>query len=120
MGNTVITSYIVDSYPFQSMSVITFYSVFLNLSAFIDPVNPLSLPFPSSIKTPTNQLTPPPPQFFIAPWQATNGFTWAFAAQGILTFFLAVPAIAGLHRFGPRLRAISGQPGWVNPEYNAA
>ena len=41
MGNTVITSYIVDSYPLQSMSVITFYSVFLNLSAFINPVSPL-------------------------------------------------------------------------------
>ena len=40
MGNTVITSYIVDSYPLQSMSVITFYSVFLNLSAFINPVSP--------------------------------------------------------------------------------
>ena len=39
MGNTVVTSYVVDSYPLQSMSVITFYSVFLNLSAFIDPVS---------------------------------------------------------------------------------
>ena len=43
MGNTVITSYIVDSYPLQSMSVITFYSVFLNLSAFINPVSRLQL-----------------------------------------------------------------------------
>ena len=42
MGNTGIVSYIVDSYPLQSMSVITFYSVFLNLSAFINPVSPLS------------------------------------------------------------------------------
>ena len=40
MGNTVISSYIVDCYPLQSMSVITFYSVFLNLSAFINPVRP--------------------------------------------------------------------------------
>ena len=39
MGNTVVTSYVVDSYPLQSMSVITFYSVFINLSAFIDPVS---------------------------------------------------------------------------------
>ena len=44
MGNTVITSYIVDSYPLQSMSVITYYSVFLNLSAFANPVtHPLIL-----------------------------------------------------------------------------
>ena len=39
MGNTVVTSYIVEAYPLQSMSVITFYSVFLNLSAFADPVS---------------------------------------------------------------------------------
>jgi len=39
IGNTTVCSYIVDAYPLQSMSVITFYSVFLNLSAFIDPVS---------------------------------------------------------------------------------
>ena len=48
MGFTVVTSYIVDSYPLQSMSVITFFSVFLNLSAFIDPVSSC-LFFPSLI-----------------------------------------------------------------------
>ena len=37
-GNTTICSYIVDAYPLQSMSVITFYAVLLNLSAFINPV----------------------------------------------------------------------------------
>ena len=39
IGNTVISSYIVDCYPLQSTSVITFYAVFLNLSAFINPVS---------------------------------------------------------------------------------
>jgi hypothetical protein len=38
MGNTVVCAYVVDAYPLQSMSVITFYAVFLNLSAFADPV----------------------------------------------------------------------------------
>ena len=42
IGNTCIASYIVDAYPLQSMSVITFYSVAINLSAFLDPVG---LPF---------------------------------------------------------------------------
>lgn len=37
-GNTIVATYIVDAYPLQSMSVVTFYAVFLNLSAFIDPV----------------------------------------------------------------------------------
>lgn len=40
MGNTVVCAYIVDCYPLQSMSMITFYAVLLNLSAFIDPVCP--------------------------------------------------------------------------------
>ncbi|KAL8689727.1 MAG: hypothetical protein Q9224_004576, partial [Gallowayella concinna] len=38
MGNTAIVSYLVDSYPLQSMSIITYYAVFLNLSAFANPV----------------------------------------------------------------------------------
>lgn len=46
IGNTVISSYIVDSYPLQSMSVITFYSVWLNFSAFADPVSLALILFP--------------------------------------------------------------------------
>ncbi|KAI9810661.1 MAG: hypothetical protein M1827_006120 [Pycnora praestabilis] len=93
MGNTVITSYIVDCYPLQSMSVITFYSVFLNLSAFINP-------------------------FFIAPWVTADGYTITFAVQGIITFFVSVPVFVAIHYWGPQLREKSGQPGWVNPEYD--
>jgi hypothetical protein len=39
MGNTVIPSYVVDCYPLQSMSVIIFYSILLDLSALINPVS---------------------------------------------------------------------------------
>lgn len=39
VGNTVICAYIVDAYPLQSMSVIVFYTVCLNFSAFVDPVS---------------------------------------------------------------------------------
>ncbi|KAI9669204.1 MAG: hypothetical protein M1817_004746 [Caeruleum heppii] len=91
MGNTVVSAYIVDCYPLQSMSVITFYAVLINLSAFLDP-------------------------FFIIPWQTTSGFTWCFAGQGIITFFASVPVLAAVHKFGPGLRRRCGQPGWVNPE----
>ncbi|GAD93172.1 MFS transporter, putative [Paecilomyces variotii No. 5] len=95
VGNTVISSYIVDSYPLQSMSVITFYAVFLNLSAFINP-------------------------FFIAPWQASSGWTWTFAAQGIIVFFAGIPLFALLQRYGAVLRAKSPQPSWVNPEFDTS
>jgi len=94
MGNTCVCSYIVDCYPLQSMSIITFYSVLLNLSAFINP-------------------------FFIAPWQASSGWTWTFAVQGIITFFVSVPVFAALHWAGGRVRQRSGTPGWVNPEYDS-
>lgn len=54
MGNTVICAYIVDCYPLQSMSIVTFYAVLLNLSAFINPVSfdPLcssTTPLPESL-----------------------------------------------------------------------
>ncbi|KAL8668815.1 MAG: hypothetical protein Q9168_006567 [Polycauliona sp. 1 TL-2023] len=39
MGNTITASYAVDCYPLQSMSVITFYAVFINLSAFASPAS---------------------------------------------------------------------------------
>ena len=50
-GNTAITSYIVDCYPLQSMSIITFYSVILDLSAFINPVSKERLPRDPSVKS---------------------------------------------------------------------
>lgn len=93
MGNTCIAAYAVDCYPLQSMSVITFYSVLLNLSAFINP-------------------------FFIAPWVDSSGYTWTFAAQGIITFWFCVPTLYALQKWGPELRKRNGTPSWVNPEYD--
>ncbi|KXH32064.1 major facilitator superfamily transporter [Colletotrichum salicis] len=93
MGNTAICSYIVDAYPLQSMAVITFYAVLLNLSAFIDP-------------------------FFIAPWVTNVGYTWTFAGHGIITIFFCIPALGLLHKFGGALRQKAGEPDWVNPEYD--
>lgn len=93
MANTVMAAYVVDCYPLQSMSVITFYAVVLNFSAFVNP-------------------------FFIVPWVEASGYTWTFAAQGIITFFFCVPALGLMHYFGPAIRAKTGQPGWVNPEYD--
>jgi hypothetical protein len=37
MGNTVVSSYVVDNFPTHAMEVITFYSVILNFSAFAEP-----------------------------------------------------------------------------------
>lgn len=93
MGNAAISTYVVDCYPLQSMSVITFYAVWLNMSAFVNP-------------------------FFIAPWVTAVGYTWTFAAQGIITVFFCVPILAAVHKFGPKIRARNGVPDWVNPEYD--
>lgn len=49
VGNTCIASYVVDAYPLQSMSVITFYAVWINLSAFLSPVS-------SAISQPSSDL----------------------------------------------------------------
>jgi hypothetical protein len=71
-----------------------FYAVALNLSAFTNP-------------------------FFITPSVSSEGYTWTFAVQGIITFWFCVPALVCIHRFGPKLRAWAGLPGWVNPEYDS-
>ena len=93
MGNTVTTSYIVDCYPLQAMSIVTFYSVHLNLSAFISP-------------------------FFIVPWVDKSGFTWTFAGQGIIVFFFCLPIFALVQIFGSHIRKSSGIPSWVDPDHD--
>ncbi|KAK4122188.1 MFS general substrate transporter [Parathielavia appendiculata] len=95
MGNTAICSYVVDAYPMQSMSTMTFYAVMLNMSAFVDP-------------------------FLIVPWVGNVGFTWTFAGHAMITVFFCIPALAALHKFGPALREMSGAPTWVNPEFEQA
>ena len=115
MGNTVIPSYIVDCYPLQSMSDIIYYSVFLDLSALINPVRNSRMPeitFEAVLGT--DQYL----QVFIAEWVAAYNYTTVFTVAGITTFGLSVPVIALVHKFGPKIRERSGVPGWVNPEYD--
>jgi hypothetical protein len=94
MGNTVTSSYIIDSYPLQSTAVINFYAVFLNLSAFINP-------------------------FFIAQWQATAGYTWTFTTQALIVAVAGTAVFALLHWFGASMRKKSPVPSWVNPEFDS-
>lgn len=92
MGNTAVCSYIVDAYPMQSMAMMTFYAVMLNMSAFIDP-------------------------FFIVPWVDGVGFSWTFGGHALITLLFCIPVMALLHRFGGALRRKAGIPTWVNPEF---
>ncbi|KAB8200172.1 major facilitator superfamily domain-containing protein [Aspergillus parasiticus] len=94
IGNTVTSSYIIDSYPLQSTSVVIFYAVFLNLSAFINP-------------------------FFIANWQASSGWTWTFTAQALIVLVAGTSVFAVLQRYGAFLRYKAKVPGWVNPEFDS-
>ncbi|KAJ5807574.1 Major facilitator superfamily domain general substrate transporter [Penicillium robsamsonii] len=93
IGNTVTSSYIVDCYPLQTTSVVTFYAVFLNLSAFINP-------------------------FFIASWQASSGWAWTFTVQGLITLAGGCIVFGVLHKFGAWMRGKAPQPSWVNPEFD--
>lgn len=114
MGNTVISSYIADCYPLQSMSVILFYSVFLDVNAFINPVSRQML----SRHTLKSSVELIEPQFFISPWVAEYGYTTTFAMQGIITLCVAAPGIALVYKFGLKMRETSGEPNWVNPEHD--
>ncbi|CAG8168250.1 unnamed protein product [Penicillium nalgiovense] len=93
IGNTVTTSYIVDCYQLQTTSVVTFYAVFLNLSAFINP-------------------------FFIASWQESSGWTWTFTTQGLIILAGGCVVFGVLHKFGAWMRVKAPQPSWVNPEFD--
>ncbi|PYI04563.1 MFS transporter [Aspergillus sclerotiicarbonarius CBS 121057] len=93
IGNTVTSSYIIDAYPLQSTSVVIFYAVFLNLSAFANP-------------------------FFIAQWEAAVGWTWTFTTQALITLVAGTGIFISLHVFGPSWRA-RAVPGWVNPEFDS-
>ncbi|KAJ6022261.1 Major facilitator superfamily domain general substrate transporter [Penicillium herquei] len=93
IGNTAASSYIVDAYPLQSTSVVTFYAVFLNLSAFINP-------------------------FFIASWEASVGWTWTFTTQALIVIIGGGLVMGTLHKFGGWMRGKAPQPSWVNPEFD--
>ncbi|KIW11202.1 hypothetical protein PV08_10502 [Exophiala spinifera] len=58
-GNTTLTTYIVDSYPEHAIEVITFYSVVINMSAFIVP-------------------------WYIYDWTNAVGYGWCFGTQAII------------------------------------
>ncbi|KAJ5609329.1 Major facilitator superfamily domain general substrate transporter [Penicillium herquei] len=93
IGNTAASSYIVDAYPLQSTSVVTFYAVFLNLSAFINP-------------------------FFIASWEASVGWTWTFTTQALIVIIGGGLVMGTLHKYGGWMREKAPQPSWVNPEFD--
>ncbi|KAJ5219302.1 MFS transporter [Penicillium cinerascens] len=79
VGNTVLSTYVVDNYPEYAMQVIMFYSVVINLSAFINP-------------------------WFISLWVEESGWTWTFSAQAIICSLGLIPAYALLHRYGSHMR----------------
>lgn len=79
VGNTVLSTYIVDNYPEHAMEVITFYTVIINMSAFINP-------------------------WFINDWVEKSGYTRTFSAQAIICTFGIIPAYFILQKYGPNLR----------------
>ncbi|KAL4988720.1 major facilitator superfamily domain-containing protein [Aspergillus falconensis] len=95
IGNTITSSYIIDSYPLQSTSVVIFYAVFLNLSAFVNP-------------------------FFITPWQESVGWTWTFITQALIVVGPATLLFVALQRYGAKIRGLVGMPSWVNPEFDSS
>lgn len=98
------------------MSVITFYAVFINLSAFI---NPVSATLGRSMNESDWELLTFS-QFFIAVWQETSGWTMTFASQGIIVLFGGLVLYGSLHMFGGKLREKTSQPTWVNAEFDAS
>ncbi|KAL1860744.1 hypothetical protein VTK73DRAFT_7189 [Phialemonium thermophilum] len=79
IGNTAVTTYMVDNYPEYANELSVFYSCVINLSAFLVP-------------------------WFIYDWTEHSGYTWCFAVQGIMCVVVVVPAYVVLQKYGPRWR----------------
>jgi hypothetical protein len=95
--------------------VVTFYAVFLNLSAFINPVRCLIL---LDNEVPNRCVGTDLIQFFIASWQETSGWTWTFTTQGLVVLAGGCAVFGVLHKFGAWMRAKAPQPSWANPEFD--
>ncbi|KAH8427263.1 putative MFS transporter [Aspergillus melleus] len=94
IGNTITSAYIVDCYPLQSSSIVVFYAVVLNLSAFVNP-------------------------FFISPWYASTGWIWTFTTQALIAVGAGTGVFACLHYFGGWMRRKTTMPVWVNAEFDS-
>lgn len=89
VGNTVVSTYVVDCYPQHVMSIIAFYSVHLNLSAFASP-------------------------FWIVPQVSDRrwGWGWAFGSEAIIVVVFGALFVPGMLIWGTRLRAWRGPLVW--------
>lgn len=74
----MVSTYVVDKYPDHANEVITFYSVIVNLSAFVTP-------------------------WYINLWVEAQGYTLCFAIQAIICFVLLSPVYIFLQKFGPKM-----------------
>lgn len=88
-GNTVVSTYVVDCYPQHVMSIIAFYSVHLNLSAFASP-------------------------FWIVPQVSDPrwGWGWAFGSEAIIVVVFGALFIPGMLIWGDKLRLWRGPLVW--------
>ncbi|KAF8314783.1 MFS general substrate transporter [Clavulina sp. PMI_390] len=86
-GNTALSTYVVDCYPEHVMSIIAFYSVHLNLSAFASP-------------------------FWIVPQVTKWGWGWSFGSEAIIVTVFAILFVPCLLIFGGKLRAWRGPLVW--------
>lgn len=108
MGNTVLSTYIVDNYPEYANEVITFYSVMINVSTIIHSFFNSRIPpvLPSRADPLTHvQMSAFINPWFIFYWVEASGYTWTFAAQCIICSFGIIPIYLFLQRYGPRLRS---------------
>ncbi|KJR89236.1 MFS transporter [Sporothrix schenckii 1099-18] len=92
IGNTVLTTYMVDNYPTYANELSIFYSCIINLSAFLVP-------------------------WFIYAWVEFSGYTWSFAIQGILCV-LVIPAYAVLQKYGAQWRKPANFGVYSEDEYD--
>jgi len=86
-GNTVVSAYVVDCYPDHVMSIVAFYSVHLNLSAFASP-------------------------FWIVPQVNHIGWGWTFGSEALITAVFAAVFFPAMILWGSKMRSLRGPLTW--------
>ena len=95
VGNTVVSTYVVDCYPDHVMSIIAFYSVHLNLSAFASP-------------------------FWIVPQVNRMGWGWTFGSEALITVAFAAAFLPVMILWGSSLRSWRGPLIWNTTRHVAS
>lgn len=98
VGNTTLTAYFVDNYPDHTLSTTTYYTVIINIAAFVCPW------FIYDWADAVGEFLCAPKNRKMAVLIVIQGYAWCFGAQGIVCTVCLIPVYVLLQRCGANWR----------------